>query len=147
MTLSPDAMNYLAKVRESLARCSTIPSTAVPQGVVDEIAGADPMELAEILEKDWMTARWCMGHIGDHTLGIPDPERGHVPDNHPGAVIEVSRGPYPFRYNRLVVSAPGSHRHHRARLGRRIMTSADYPDAWRSSSTPSTASTPCARRS
>jgi hypothetical protein len=47
MTLSPDAMNYLAKVRESLARCSTIPSTPIPQRMVDEIAGADPMEVAQ----------------------------------------------------------------------------------------------------
>jgi hypothetical protein len=77
MTLSPDAMNYLAKVRESLARCSTIPSTPIPQGVVDEIAAAEPMEVAQAIEKDWMTARWYIGHIGTHTMGVADPERGH----------------------------------------------------------------------
>lgn len=56
MTLSPDAMNYLAEVREKLDEIDEdrafggLPIVPAPHGgVIDEIKGADPAVIAEIL--------------------------------------------------------------------------------------------------
>lgn len=43
----------------------------------------------------------------DYVTHVWHPDSGH-PDNQPGAVIEFSRGPYPFRIGRLKVTAPGA---------------------------------------
>jgi hypothetical protein len=79
--LSPDAMNYLAKVRGVLdRRPDVLPSVlAIPatQAVVDEIKAADPDEIAEIFGVDHFAAHFFTAQIGNHTLGVPDPERGH----------------------------------------------------------------------
>ena len=42
----------------------------------------------------------------DYVTHVWHPDPLH-PDNRPGAAIEFSRGPYPFRFRHLVVTAPG----------------------------------------
>jgi hypothetical protein len=42
----------------------------------------------------------------DYVTHVWHPDPLH-PDNRPGAVIDFSVGPYPFRYRRLIVTAPG----------------------------------------
>jgi len=80
MTLSSDAMNYLAKLRRVLDRHSdwmpsapTIPAT---QAVVDEIGNADPEEIAKVIGVEGWAAHWFINLIGERTLGVPDPDRG-----------------------------------------------------------------------
>lgn len=42
----------------------------------------------------------------DYVTHVWHPDPLH-PDNRPGAVIEFSQGPFPFRYRHLIVTAPG----------------------------------------
>jgi hypothetical protein len=76
MTLSPDAMSYLAIVRENVAKEMGIPSTPITQQVADEIAAADPYEVTKAIDNS-MIAVWLIKHINDHSMGVPDPDRGH----------------------------------------------------------------------
>ena len=79
--LSPDAMTYLANVRRVLDRhpdfLPSAPAIPATQAVVDEIKAADPAEIAEIFGVDLWAARLFIDHIGDRTMGVPDPDRGH----------------------------------------------------------------------
>lgn len=81
MTLSPDAMNYLAKVRRVLDRhpdwMPSAPAIPATQAVVDEIGDADSAEIAKIFGVGHFAAHWFINLIGKCTLGFPDPDRGH----------------------------------------------------------------------
>jgi hypothetical protein len=81
MTLGPDTMSYLAKVRGVLDRhpdfLPSAPAVPATQAVVDEIAAADPAEIATIFGVDHFAAHWFIKRIGKRTLGVPDPDRGH----------------------------------------------------------------------
>ena len=76
MTFSPDAISYLAIVRENVAKEMGIPSTPITQQVADEIAAADPYEVTKAIDNS-MIAVWLIKHINDHSMGVPDPDRGH----------------------------------------------------------------------
>lgn len=80
MTLSSDAMNYLAEVQWVLGRQpGFLPSAlAIPatQAVVDEIRVADPAAIAEFFGVDHCAAHWFIDLIGKRTLGVTDHDRG-----------------------------------------------------------------------
>ncbi len=81
MTFSPDAMDYLVRVRRALDRHADWPpwAPAIPatQAVVDEIRDADQAEIAKFFGVDHFAAHWFINLIGERTLGVPDPDRGH----------------------------------------------------------------------
>ena len=81
MILGADTMNYLAKVRCVLDRhpdwMPSAPAMPTTQAVVDEIRDADQAEIAKILGVDHWAALWFINLIGERTLGVADPERGH----------------------------------------------------------------------
>jgi hypothetical protein len=54
-----------------------------------------------------VTTTFRFGDGGDeYVTHVWHPDPLH-PDNRPGAVIEFSRGPYPFRFRNVIVTAPG----------------------------------------
>jgi hypothetical protein len=74
---SPEVMGYLAIVRYSVVdKEHGIPQTPVTQAMADEIAAAAPYEIANIIGKP-MLAAWLVTDIDNHSMGVPDPERGH----------------------------------------------------------------------
>jgi hypothetical protein len=81
VTFSNDALDYLAKVRGVLDRhpdfLPSAPAIPATQAVVDEIAAADPAEIATFFGVDHFAAHWFIKKIDRHTQGVPDPNRGH----------------------------------------------------------------------
>jgi hypothetical protein len=74
---SPEVMRYLAIVRYSVVdKEHGIPQTPVTQAMADEIAAADPYEVGKIIGSS-MLAWYVVKDIHDHSMGVPDPERGH----------------------------------------------------------------------
>src|SRR5690349_9714374 len=81
MSFSPDALSYFGKVQRVLERhpdwLPSAPAIPASQAVVDEIKAAGPAEIARIFGVDHCAAHWFVDIIGERTLGVPDPERGH----------------------------------------------------------------------
>lgn len=107
MTLSPDAMNYLAEVRGKLDEIDKdsafggLPMVPAPNEVVlDEIKGADPAMLAEIL---YIPVHWVprlADCIGATPLPTPE-EQGERLQRMHDAIELHERGINPWRFDDL----------------------------------------------
>jgi DNA-binding MarR family transcriptional regulator len=79
------------------------PATALAP---DEDWAHKPVDLYDDGRTVATTVRFGDGE-DDYATHVWHPDPGH-PDNQAGAVIEFSRGPYPFRFGLLKVTAPGA---------------------------------------